>query len=769
MSGSQSKITNFFLCQSSAAANKAPSTVAESTTKPAPRRSKLSLKHKNVAAIANDRGKRLKPDLARCPNGSDLKERAPQDSCQASASAESVPECCTAQVLLGGTSGTENSPVVAPAEITVLETDSAERAVTEPRVPYYLENLVLIVNSVMNSDDWRLFSDEEKQMFATFLDADEKCQKLLARLLQRKHVWRKASKITYPDIAENLESVLLALQEKGYLEDVAHLNDLATAMTLLSPMETKSLAQMFRLKTTGRGKGNLAESLLEHCSKQQSVLVGSPRNTLEQLALKKALSLLGAAWRLRHEPRDAWRRLLRLFSLGTPWDGEEAGETPQVYGLQLVSAGKMAFPEYKVWRKDILFAEREDLIRYETARVLESQLMQAALDKKWVKARELLDNVEALARTPDSVQCGKRDQALAPFLRRFTTTGVYTRCRCLGVDVLQRLKEHRRAVRLLRALLGQTHFCLSRRGHWWDRLALNLDVHLGKPGEAMDAIKEALGESGISPASRHALLTRAARLAVKLPKHPSASALRAFVPSDVTATPEVTIEGQLAERMVPGRTNMFAVRESDGALRVIPVEEVALRHYSEKGYPQGIHGEGSTFHALFGILCWDAIYADGVPDAFRSPYQAFPMDLHSDGFFASREQRFLEVFENIRKNSVEELAEQVASTYDSHSGQAGLVQWERFSSVQIQELVRCFGPEVLWRLCNLLARNFRHRRSGLPDLVVWNPVDGRLKAAEVKGPGDTLSAKQVVWLRELLALGVDCEVCHVTGELRWFP
>lgn len=177
MSGSQSKITNFFLCQNNAAANKAPSTVAESTTKPAPRRSKLSLKHKNVAAISNDRGKRLKPDPARCwrcSNGSDLKERTPQDVCQASASAESVPECCTSQVLRGGTSGTEKSPVVGAdsSEITVLETDSAELAATEPRVPYYLENLVLIVNSVMNSDDWRLFSDEEKQMFATFLDAD---------------------------------------------------------------------------------------------------------------------------------------------------------------------------------------------------------------------------------------------------------------------------------------------------------------------------------------------------------------------------------------------------------------------------------------------------------------------------------------------------------------------------------------------------------------------------------------------------------------------
>ncbi|CAN8005255.1 unnamed protein product, partial [Ixodes hexagonus] len=593
----------------------------------------------------------------------------------------------------------------------------------------------------------------------------EKCQKLLARLLQRKHIWRRPSKIGYPDIADDLTPVLLKLQEKGYLEDVENGTQSVVLLDLNKISEYKVSVTPHR--TLNSCQGVISEDDLLESSDEEILEDLSTARLQTMVSWHRALSLVGAAWRLRDEPRDAWRRLLRLFSLGTPWDGEEAGETPQVYGLQLVSAGKMAFPEYKVWRKDIIFPEREDLIRYEAARLLETEMMQATLDRKWTRARQLLEDVEALAHTPEFVQ----DRTLAPFLRRFTTTAIHTRCRCLGVDVLQRVKEHRRAVRLLRALLGQTHYCLSRRGHWWDRLALNLDVHLGRPSEAMDVIKEALEESSISPASRHALLTRAARLANKLPEHPLASTLEAFLPSDVRATPEVTIEGQLAERMVPGRTNMFAVKEADGTLQVIPVEEVALRHYSEQGYPQGIHGEGSTFHALFGLLCWDVIYADGVPDAFRSPYQAYPMDLHSEGFFASREHSFLEAFETIRKSSVEELAERVASTYASHNGQAGLVQWEYFSSTQIQasgslkdfELVHCFGPEVLWRLCDLLARNFRHRRSGLPDLVVWNPVDGRLKAAEVKGPGDTLSAKQVVWLRELLALGVDCEVCHVTA------
>ena len=35
----------------------------------------------------------------------------------------------------------------------------------------------------------------------------------------------------------------------------------------------------------------------------------------------------------------------------------------------------------------------------------------------------------------------------------------------------------------------------------------------------------------------------------------------------------------------------------------------------------GIHGEGSTFSTLFGLLLWDIIFMDGVPDAFRNAYQ----------------------------------------------------------------------------------------------------------------------------------------------------
>ncbi len=38
------------------------------------------------------------------------------------------------------------------------------------------------------------------------------------------------------------------------------------------------------------------------------------------------------------------------------------------------------------------------------------------------------------------------------------------------------------------------------------------------------------------------------------------------------------------------------------------------------------------------------------------------------------------------------------------------------------------------------------------------------QVVEVKGPGDRLSQKQILWIDYLLSHGVDTEVCHVQGN-----
>jgi Fanconi-associated nuclease 1 len=49
------------------------------------------------------------------------------------------------------------------------------------------------------------------------------------------------------------------------------------------------------------------------------------------------------------------------------------------------------------------------------------------------------------------------------------------------VEVLQKVKDYTEANTVLEELLNQSVHCQHYRGHWWDRLALNLDQHLKKP------------------------------------------------------------------------------------------------------------------------------------------------------------------------------------------------------------------------------------------------------------------------------------------------
>ena len=64
-------------------------------------------------------------------------------------------------------------------------------------------------------------------------------------------------------------------------------------------------------------------------------------------------------------------------------------------------------------------------------------------------------------------------------------------------------------------------------------------------------------------------------------------------------------------------------------------------------------------------------------------------------------------------------------------------------------------------ICQRLIKHHRHTRSGFPDLTVWDPASKRVAFVEVKGPGDRLSNKQVLWLEVLAGLGLEALVCHV--------
>ncbi|XP_050656062.1 fanconi-associated nuclease 1 [Macaca thibetana thibetana] len=636
--------------------------------------------------------------------------------------------------------------------------------------PYYLRSFLVVLKTVLeNEDDMMLFDEQEKGIVTQFYQLSVTGQKLYVRLFQRKLSWIKMTKLEYEEIASDLTPVIEELKNAGFLQTESELQELSEVLELLSAPELKSLAKTFHLVNPNGQKQQLVDAFLK-LAKQRSVCTwGKNKPGIGAVILKRAKALAGQSIRICKGPRAVFSRILLLFSLTDSMEDEDAacGGQGQLSTVLLVNLGRMEFPTYTINRKTQIFQDRDDLIRYAAATHMLSDISSAMANGNWEEAKEL-------------AQCAKRDwnrlknhpslrchEDLPLFLRCFTVGWIYTRILSLFVEILQRLHMYEEAVRELESLLSQRIYCPDSRGRWWDRLALNLHQHLKRLEPTIKCIAEGLADPEVRTGHRLSLYQRA----VRLRESPSCKKFRRLFQQlpemAVQDVKHVTITGRLCPQRGMGKSVfvMEAGEAADPTTVLCSVEELALAHYRRSGFDQGIHGEGSTFSTLCGLLLWDIIFMDGIPDVFRNACQAFPLDLCTDSFFASRRLALEARLQLIHDAPAESLRAWVAATWQEQEGRvASLVSWDRFTSLQqAQDLVSCLGGPVLSGVCRRLAADFRHCRGGLPDLVVWNSQSHRFKLVEVKGPNDRLSHKQMIWLAELQKLGAEVEVCHVVA------
>ncbi|XP_037539505.1 fanconi-associated nuclease 1 [Nematolebias whitei] len=625
-------------------------------------------------------------------------------------------------------------------------------------LPYYLRNFCTVLHAVLeNEDDRALFSQDDMSAVHAFERLSVVAQKLYVRLFQRKLRWLQVHKLDYEEICCNLGPVAQELVQSGFLQTEEDLEDLGEALDLLPAPELKALAKTFHLGGSGTQKQQLVDGLLR-LSKQKSFFYpASAQSNIGTVILRRAKQLAGSCVRLSRGPRAVFSRILLLFSLTETMDEEEmaAGGQNQLFTILLVNSGRLAFPDYTVRRMAKLFHEREDLIRYEAS-------MRALLE---VISQLPADCVVLMFSSLCSLQ-----EELPVFLRSFTTGWAYTRILSRGVEILQRLHRYEEAVEELQSLLKQCVYCPDSRGRWWDRLALNLHQHLKKPQEAICAIRDGLSDPLVRTGHKLSLHQRALRMKDAASCKKYHLHLRDLPTLQVQDVKHVTIRGQLFPHEGGMGKSIFLLpsREEGGegpATVICSVEELCLAHYRKQGFDQGIHGEGSTFSTLFALLMWDIIFMDGIPDVFRNPYQSCPLDLYTDCFYENRKDTLASRVQLLCEASVETLCSMLEDVWSSQEGKVcSLVSWERFSSLQqAQSLVACLGGAFLGGIVDRMAKDFRHCRAGLPDLVVWNSSNSSFKLVEVKGPNDRLSHKQQIWLDELQKLGADVEVCHVAA------
>lgn len=291
------------------------------------------------------------------------------------------------------------------------------------------------------------------------------------------------------------------------------------------------------------------------------------------------------------------------------------------------------------------------------------------------------------------------------------------------------------------------------------RLLLQLAQHLERAGELDSALT--LYRDTRALGSRQ----RQIRVLERLGQDAEALALV----EQVLEAPLNAEEAQLAERArtrlrkrlglpaAPKAAKLDADRLDLRLPRAASVELAVAAHLAEPDAP--VHYvENTLICGLFGLLCWEAIFAP-LPGAFFHPFHTGPVDLHRADFHTRRSELFAACLARLDDGSYRDA---MRRTHAEKFGiQSPFVFWELLDAERLEQALACLPPAHLAAWFRRLLADVRENRAGMPDLIQFWPREGRYRMIEVKGPGDRLQDNQKRWLAFCAEHGMPVSVCYV--------
>jgi hypothetical protein len=181
----------------------------------------------------------------------------------------------------------------------------------------------------------------------------------------------------------------------------------------------------------------------------------------------------------------------------------------------------------------------------------------------------------------------------------------------------------------------------------------------------------------------------------------------------------------------------------------------------EEGAHCAVHYvENGLINSLFGLLCWDAIFAP-IPGAFFHDFQYGPADLESPYFYERRRARFAQCLAELESGRYKDI---IRRRLIAKAGiQAPFVAWGLLSRPLLECALRCFPASHLRLWFEWIVRDVVENRAGFPDLVQFWPNERRYRMVEIKGPGDRLQHNQRRFLEFCSRHEMPVFVCRV----RW--
>ncbi|XP_015787015.1 fanconi-associated nuclease 1 isoform X2 [Tetranychus urticae] len=652
---------------------------------------------------------------------------------------------------------------------TCSETKENDPPQVEWHKDYKLKHFRDMIDSVLKDDHYsHLFDDHDWEILYKFTNLSYAAQALYLRLLVRKPNWIRLQTMRYPDI-ENIKSKLTELVRSKLLLTTEYLNNLTDALNCLDSSEIKVFSKQLKGITlkANSSKAALVDAIKKHVRSSKSItshFIGpSGSNSsinIDGPVLNQIRQILGnTCFRVdRQSARVFLRIALIRFPPTISDDDDGVMLSNELFNLWKVDQGELKYVPYQINKQTKVFPRRNNLILFEEACNLESDLMQAIESRNHQMAIEhILPRIQAAFDGLIATDIIYSDSKFPAYLRRFTSGHVLTRALTTCVTVLEQRRCYNEAVILLEKLLAQRLYCLDYRGKWFERLTLNYDKHLKRTAEAIEVIRVALSDTYVRGGHRYSLYLRAKKLG--LVANGKVNPLEEFQ----FKLKQTTIKAPALQKCIDGRKNVFISSKDNGEVNIIPVEQVVIEYYHKQGYTRGIHCEGVVYNSLFCLLFWKIIYNDDQvsSDAFHSPYQRVPLDLNFNDFGFRRQKLIEEKLQKIKRSSKEELVEEISTTWEMYKDSASLVNWEKCTLNLLKEIVSCMKVDTLAAICERLVNDYRSHRSGFPDVLLWNPNTKIIKAVEVKGPGDQVSPKQALWINYLETNGLEAEIVFV--------
>ncbi|WP_462383755.1 VRR-NUC domain-containing protein [Pseudomonas sp. Marseille-QA0892] len=189
----------------------------------------------------------------------------------------------------------------------------------------------------------------------------------------------------------------------------------------------------------------------------------------------------------------------------------------------------------------------------------------------------------------------------------------------------------------------------------------------------------------------------------------------------------------------------------------VSVEQAVALHLTEPHAPV-FYVENLLINALFGLLCWEAIFAP-VPGAFFHPFHAGPVDLYEAGFRTRRQAEFERCFAMLDAGTHRDA---ILGCYQrKHGLMSPFVHWGGIDEALLETALDCIPPRHLREWFERLLRDVKANRTGMPDLIQFWPDEKRYRMIEVKGPGDRLQDNQLRWLAFCAKHEMPVTVCYV--------